>query len=821
MFGRLAARRPLVVVFEDLHWADATTTTLFAALAGARRVRPLLLVGTFRSDEVPRRHPLRPMLAEVERGRCERIEVPPLGQAETTELVRAIDESAVDRSYVEAVHRRSAGNPFFVEELVAAQRGGVTGLPETLRDVILARSAALDDTAIEVLGVVAAAGATVPAVLADVSRLEDDALQRSLSELFATALLVADGEEVRFRHELGREVFHDELAPGHRVRVHARLAESLQARRPDRLGEITRHWSAANDIPRSLTASIAAGQQMMRTGAAAEAEGHLARALGMWAAIDDAATLTGQDHAALLMATAIAAEHAAHLDRAIDLARQAAAELATVDSIREGAGWLLLLDLYYFTRRWDDHDDAVAHALATIPESPPSTARAEALAAAADGDFYANRSPDEQMMHARQSVEVAEAVGDPEVLVVSHDALVKALSRTGDKEGALAASLANLERCASGLSPERALMAYNAVVFSLIGLGRNAEIPSYAERGVALARGTGLGGPRGAWIAQYWIESLVVLGHWAEAERVVGEAADLLDHPTLPRGRLAATWGVALIRQGRLDEAAPLFDQARAGLLDASWRHGRGNLAAAIVEFDAASGRCADAEAVVNACLGQSLLVETDEYLVTRGIAALTDCLHADLPAAPYRPRRRAVATATRWIERIESPYQEEPSQPVRWRLLQRDQIAAECERLQGRSDPEQWARLVAGCAENGFRYDEARARYHRAAALLAGTQRRASEARKAAGAELARAGEIANELCAAPLLAEIDGLARRARLSVDPTTPVLHEAAYAARARSHRGRPRSGWDSLTPTELQVAELVAEGHRTPRSPSAC
>ena len=409
------------------------------------------------------------------------------------------------------------------------------------------------------------------------------------------------------------------------------------------------------------------------------------------------------------MATAIAAEHAAHLDQAIDLARQAAAELAALDSTREGAAWLLLLDLYRFTARWDDYDDAVSHALATIPESPPSSARAEALAAAAEGEWYANRSPEQQMMYAHQAVEVAEAVGDPEVLVVSHDALSGALSRTGDKEGALTNSLANLERCASGVSTARSLTAYNAVVFSLVELGRNAEVPGYAERGLALARGTGLGGPRGAWMAQYWIESLVALGQWAEAERVVGEVADLLNHPTLPQGRLAATWGVALIRQGRLDEAAPLFDQAHAVLFDPSWHRGRGNLAAAIAEFDAARGRCADAEAVVDACLGQSLLVETDEYLVTRGIAALADCLHADLPAQPHRTaRRRAVDTATRWIERIERRFQEESSPPVSWRILQRDQIAAEFERLQGRSDPERWARLVAGCVENGFRYDEA-----------------------------------------------------------------------------------------------------------------
>ena len=134
-------------------------------------------------------------------------------------------------------------------------------------------------------------------MLADVCGLDSDALLTTLGELFATALLVPDGDEVRFRHELGREVFYDELMPGgNGSGLHARLAESLQVRRPERLGEIARHWSAANDAPARLAASVAAGQQTLRTGAAAEAEDHLGRALELWAAVDDAATLTGLDH---------------------------------------------------------------------------------------------------------------------------------------------------------------------------------------------------------------------------------------------------------------------------------------------------------------------------------------------------------------------------------------------------------------------------------------------------------------------------------------------------------------------------------------------
>ena len=289
MFKRLAQRAPLVLVVEDLHWADATTRTLFSALARVGRLRPVLLVGTFRSDELHRRHPLRPALAEIERaGQCERIDVRPLDRAATAELVGAIGGVPADRVDVDDVHRRSGGNPFFVEELIAARRWGVAGLPDTLRDVILARAAMLDDAAVEVLGVAAAAGATLPEVLADVCGVGAEAMRTTLDGLFATALLVPDGDEVRFRHELGREVFYDELVPGERARLHALLARSVARRRPERLGEIARHWSAAHDTPRALAASVAAGRQALRTGAAAEAEGHLGRALELWDSVEDA-----------------------------------------------------------------------------------------------------------------------------------------------------------------------------------------------------------------------------------------------------------------------------------------------------------------------------------------------------------------------------------------------------------------------------------------------------------------------------------------------------------------------------------------------------
>jgi DNA-binding CsgD family transcriptional regulator/tetratricopeptide (TPR) repeat protein len=659
----------------------------------------------------------------------------------------------------------------------------------------------LEETDFEVLGAAAAAGPTAPEVLADVCDRDTGALEPTLGRLFAAALLVGDGDEVRFRHELAREVFYDELLPGRRAGLHARLAESVRVHRPDRLGEIARHWSAANDPRRALPASVAAGRQALRTGAAAEAEGHLARALELWDSVDDAATLTGLDHPGLLVEAAIAAEHARHLDAAIELARQAAAQLANVDATREGEAWLLLRNLYRFTYRWVECADAVAHALAVIPESPPSRARAEALAAAALGERYANR-PDEAMTHARHAVAVADAVGEPDIFVVAHNALAVAFFCAGDYEGALVVSMDSLEHCGPGVSPESVLMAYNEVINGLAMLGRQRELPAYAERGMALARRTGLGGPRTAWLAYPWIGSLVLLGRWDEAEHVIGEVADLLDDPT-QKGERAVNWARVLIRQGRVDEAGPMIEEGRGVLFDSHWDQGRGDLAAAIVEFDAAEGRCADVQALVSACLGQDQQsAESDMYLVAAGIAALADCAHIGVPAVNQRVAiEEAVATATRWIEQTDAD-QRDGRQPTFWQELDRGHAIAQLERLQGRSDPQQWARRATGWAELGFRYDEAVARYHHADALLAGPAGRTSASRAAAANELTAARGIAAELHAEPLMAKIDDLAGRARLVTEATSPPDPQP---------RGGAPPDPFGLTPRELNVLALLARG----------
>ena len=140
---RLAARGPLLLVVEDLHWADRSTRDLLGFLVRNLRAG-VALVLTYRSDELHRRHPLRPFLAELDRsGRAERLELGRLGRRELGQLLAEILGEPAPAALAREILARSQGNPFFAEELLAARGGGSGELPEALRDLLLARVEAL------------------------------------------------------------------------------------------------------------------------------------------------------------------------------------------------------------------------------------------------------------------------------------------------------------------------------------------------------------------------------------------------------------------------------------------------------------------------------------------------------------------------------------------------------------------------------------------------------------------------------------------------------------------------------------------------------
>ena len=238
LWQRAAAVSPLVVVLEDLHWADESSRTLMRFLARSLTPARVLVLATFRTDELGRGHPLRTFLADLDRlPPASRLAVPSLNRAQVTELVTRVWGSRPPAAVAEQIHRRSDGVPFYVEELAAAADRAGTSIPDTLRDALFVRFDELDPAAQEALRIAAVGGNRVDAALltevaADNDRLPD--LHRALRTAVDAGLLLVDGGAFAFRHALLREAVYDDLLPTQREQLHGRFAAALEQPRTRR-----------------------------------------------------------------------------------------------------------------------------------------------------------------------------------------------------------------------------------------------------------------------------------------------------------------------------------------------------------------------------------------------------------------------------------------------------------------------------------------------------------------------------------------------------------------------------------------------------------
>ena len=259
--GELAAEGPLLVVLEDLHWADRSTIDLAAAVA--RTVRgPAVLLLTYRSDEIGRRHPFRQALADLGRSPgTHRLDLTGLGRDGVAALA-ARRTGGADDAFVNGVFVRSEGNPLYAEELLAA---GPDSLPEALSDLLLRRVEGLSEQTQVVLRMASAHGSRLwPQLLGEALGLDDAAVDASLREALDAHVLKPVSGHLDFRHGLIREAVHDDLMPGERAQSHHRLAEALERLAGDDIGmtilsQLSYHWYAAHDLPRAYRTAVRAG----------------------------------------------------------------------------------------------------------------------------------------------------------------------------------------------------------------------------------------------------------------------------------------------------------------------------------------------------------------------------------------------------------------------------------------------------------------------------------------------------------------------------------------------------------------------------------
>ena len=345
LLERLADPGPVVLVVEDMHWADRSSRDLLAFLI---RNQPstdgLLMVVTYRSDDLHHVHPLRALLAEL--GRIEwvtRMDLGRLSRPDTERLVSQITGRGTDDDLAAAVYRRTEGNPLFVEALLDDDELG-SGLPESLRDLLVAAVRRLPEQTQEVVRVASAGGDRIGhGLLAAVTGLDDAALAKALRPAVAANVLLADSDGYAFRHALIREAVQHELLLGERSQVHRRFAEAIGADpalvMPGALVqaavEQALHWHAAHDAVRALVGAWQAAGQARRALAYAEQLEMLSRVLELWEQVPDAAQRIGADHARVLEESVRAADLACEDDRAITLARAALEEIDAAEEYWE------------------------------------------------------------------------------------------------------------------------------------------------------------------------------------------------------------------------------------------------------------------------------------------------------------------------------------------------------------------------------------------------------------------------------------------------------------------------------------------------------
>jgi DNA-binding CsgD family transcriptional regulator len=805
---RVAAERPTVLVIEDLHWADQSTRDLLGFLVRSLRRPGLLLLLTYRTDELHRRHPLRPFLAELERIRwVERLELQRFDRAELVAQLTGILGETPTAELVDEVFERAQGNPFYTEELLAASASGLGGqLPPTLRDTLMARIETLPDSTQHVLRVAAAAGHWVEHdLLAAVADLPEADLFDALRQAISAYVLVVDNEReaYAFRHALVQEAVYGDLLPGERSRLHAAYATTLAERvRPEECGqasaaaELAHHWYAAHNLERALPAAVTAGLAAAKVYAYAEAQRQFERALELWDQVPAAHGGLGLDHVDLLARAAQASFRVGGSERAVALLRTALKELdAQAEPLRAG---VLTARLAHVLRQSGKKGAFALYneAVRLVPPEPPTRERALVLSSLGQA-LMLKPMLEEARSVSEEAIAVARAAGARASEGHARNTLGVVLAHLGDTE----AGLAHLEEALRiaedlhenhGFDVDDVLRGFANLcdLYDLTGeLERAATV---ALRGVEEARSHGLERSIGAWLAADAAAVLLKLGRWNEARERL-DAVVLGSPDSLAAVNVSQALTTLQVGRGELGDAAAnlasarrIFEKVFVGAQHIGPLY-RELALAAIWE-----GRHADARAAVatglSACLGVDgarhaaalypvgLRAEADE--AERARARRADDEGVDL--------RRAAAELLDGARGLRTPWGPE---------FEAHLAACEAEwtRVLGQSDPDRWQTVADAWDKAGQPYPAAYARWRLAEVLLATREdrERAEQAMRAAHATAARLG-------ARPLRLELEQLGRRSRVTL---------AAPAGRG----GEAADGGLGLTPRELEVLRLVADG----------
>ncbi len=538
------AKAPTLVVIEDIHWADDATLDLVKFLGRRIAETRTLLVLTYREDEIAGTT-LRLVMGDLAASKAAvRLELPRLSLAAVQRLV---GDSAVDAA---CLHRQTAGNPFFVTEVLSS---GGTGLPRTVRDAVLARAARLDPVARKVLDAAAVIGSRVEHRLLE--QVMGDAVE-GLDDCLRHGLLEPAGDGIAFRHELVRDAILMDLCPARRRCFNRAALKAMRGsgRRAD-LAKLVEYAEGAGDAPAVLEYGAAAAKAASAVGAHREAAAHYARMLRQ--PVDR----TAPEEAALHEAYA---EECAIVDEAPEAERARRAAIALYakagDRLKEGENLAELAWPLVRSGRNAAADETCRRAIEVLEALPPSRQLANAYRIQAHLTML-DRDCRTAVALSRDAIALAERFDDDATVAAAENVIGAALLVSGDESG-----LDHFQRSMA--------LAATAGMDALVGIGHTnigasyGEIHRFADAERHIAQGIAYTAARDLDYATHYMHAWLAVtrlhqGLWSEAAEI---ATGLLARSNLSAiSRIVALTALGRVQARRGDvDPAPVLDEALA-----------------------------------------------------------------------------------------------------------------------------------------------------------------------------------------------------------------------------------------------------------------
>lgn len=801
LLGRLAARQPMLLVFEDMHWADASTRDLVAFLARNLRHIELSLVLTYRGDELPSDHPWRQVLADLQRdSQVERITLSGLGRSDLRSLLEQLSDAPIA---VDDVLYRTDGNPLYVEELIAASDLGGP-VPPTLAELILARVARLPQPTPAVLHQAAVLGELVDDEwLAELTGRPLSTVIDALRSAVDHRLLIVDRNGLRFRHALVRDALYEDLLPRERERLHSsavRLIRSHQRSTPEHIRQtlLAYHAYAAGDFETALIASVHAGMESERVFALSAAAVQYERALSLWDRVADPDAAAGISLSDLYTRAAHTLFFGSRSDRTVALMEAALTALPS----EVGAGPRVeLLDqiaqLYGLLERGHARLDACQRALALVADPQPSPEKALALSMLGQTLMLHSQFRRAEPL-LRQAIAIADQVDARAVTGRAQCYLANVLTGFGRADEAVTAHRQALQLCRDYGTDVHVCVSYLNMSYDLVLCSHYDQADQVASEGVRHAIDTGHANFYAAAISGNRIGALYCAGRWTEAAHVIAQFADRV--PEINTW-LHGSWLHVLLGQGRLREAREILDMLLTQTAGSADMHGTAEVLLCAGQLADLEQRWGDAREFFRRTLDLARASD-DQDVISRGYAS---AICAERRRIEFAAGRQVATEEVHLARQIADELIHEAGElPVRLSINGIQLLPAPAAWLQtaeaehaaihGQDTAQTWADLAETWQAVGQPYSTAVATYRHADALLRERGDR-DQARRLAADAL----EIAENLGAAPLATEIRQLAERGRLGLTRPAP------------QPQPETETNGMGITAREAEVLSLLAAG----------